>query len=258
MQVNRGHKTNITAVGRKSIFCEGGNDSLDVIFYKTILGVNANKFEFKPIGSSNTLLCFAETNLIENGFCLIDKDFRTVEESIKLEDKYNIKFLKVHEVENFLLNTKYLLQLDYIRSGVNIEKQINEIIENKRVRFLADFLQFKINNHLDKFPRISKLSNLELPTEDNLIDLLFSKLDYNYNEVQTKIQEIKEAYIDNWKEEFNNLTIEHLPSKEIFKELKNKIFNNPPKESDIAKSIALLMLKDNFLPEELKGILKID
>ena len=255
MQVNRGHKTDITAGDRKSIFCEGGNDSLDIIFYKTILGANANKFEFKPIGSSNTLLCFAETNLIKNGFCLIDKDFRTIEESTKLEAKYDIKFLKVHEVENFLLNTKYLSQLDYIRNGVNIEEMISEIIKNKRVRFLADFLQFKINNHLDKFSRISKLSNSDLPSEDNLIDILFSKLDSNYNEVEIKIKEIKEDYINNWKEEFDNLTIEDLPSKEIFKELKNKIFNNPPKESDIAKDIALLMLKDNYMPESLRDIL---
>lgn len=255
MQVNRGYKTDITAGDRKSIFCEGSNNSLDIIFYKTILGANANKFEFKPIGSSNTLLCFAEANLIENGFCLIDKDFRTVEESRKLEDKYNIKFLKVHEVEHFLLNQKYLTQLEYIRSGVNIEEKISEIIENKRVRFLADFLQFKINNHLDKFPRISKLLNSDLPTEDNLIDLLFSKLDQNYNEVEIKITEIKEVYIDNWKKEFDSLTIENLPSKEIFKELKNKIFNNPPKESDIAKDIALLMLKDDYIPEDLRAIL---
>ena len=55
MKINRGYKTDITAGDRKSIFCEGGNNSLDVIFYKTILGANANKFEFKPIGSSNTL-----------------------------------------------------------------------------------------------------------------------------------------------------------------------------------------------------------
>jgi hypothetical protein len=255
MQIGRGYKTDITAGDRKSIFCEGGNNSVDVIFYKTILGADANKFEFKPIGSSNTLLCFAETNLINNGFCLIDKDFRTTEESIKLEEKYDIKFLKVHEVENFLLNIKYLKQLEYIRKNVNIEEKIEEIIQNKRVRFLADFFQFKINNHLDKFPRISKLSNSELPSEDNLIDLLFSKLDSNYNEVEIKIKEIKEVYISNWKEEFNNLTIENLPSKEIFKELKNKIFLNPPKESDIAKDIALLMLKDDYIPEDLRDIL---
>jgi len=257
MKINRGYKTDIIAGDRKIIFCEGGHDSLDVIFYKTILGAHVNKFEFKPIGSSNTLLCFAETNLIDNGFCLIDKDFRTIEETQKLEDKYNIKFLKVHEVENFLLNTKYLSKLEYIRKNVNIEEEINKIILMKRVRFLADFLQFKINNHLDKFPRISKLSNSELTTEENITDLLFSKLDANYNEVEIKIQEIKEKYIDSWKEEFNSLTIKYLPSKEIFKELKNKIFNNPPKESDIAKSIALLMLKDNFIPAELREILKV-
>jgi hypothetical protein len=84
-----------------------------------------------------------------------------------------------------------------------------------------------------------------------------SKLDYNYNEVQIKLQEIKELYINSWRDEFENLTIENLPSKEIFKELKNKIFINPPKESDIAKDIALLMLKDNFIPQDLKRIFKL-
>jgi hypothetical protein len=101
MRVNRGYKTDTTAGDRKIIFCEGGNESVDVVFYKTILGINANKFEFKPIGSSNTLLSFAETKLIDNGFCLIDRDFRTDTEVLKLENNYNIIFLKVHEIENF-------------------------------------------------------------------------------------------------------------------------------------------------------------
>ena len=71
MQVNRGHKTDITAGDRKSIFCEGGNDSLDVIFYKTILGANANKFEFKPIGSSNTIPPqYVKTTFLKSLFAL--------------------------------------------------------------------------------------------------------------------------------------------------------------------------------------------
>ena len=163
MAIIRGYNGNISSFGRKKIYCEGSLNGIDEIFYKTILGANANKFEFKAIGSSNTLLCFAETNLIDNGFCLIDRDFRTMEEIKKLEEKYPIKFLKVHEVENFLLNIKYLSKLAYFRKGISIEDKINEIITNKRVRFLADFLQFKINNHLDKFPRIPKLENTELP-----------------------------------------------------------------------------------------------
>jgi len=257
MTVIRGHNSDISSFGRTIIYCEGSLNGIDEIFYKTILGHNTIEFEFKPLGSSNTLLRFAETNLIENGFCLIDKDFRTTDEAQKLERKYDIKFLKVHEVENFLLNEKYLRQLEYIRKNIDVEEEIKKVIQNKRVRFLADFLQFKINNHLNRFPRISKLSNSELPVEDELVDLLFSKLDNNYSEVENKIKEIKTTYIEEWKQEFNSLNINGLPAKEIFKELKNKIFNNPPRESDIAKDIALLMLKDNFIPEELDDILKV-
>jgi hypothetical protein len=254
MRVNRGYKTDTTAGDRKIIFCEGGSEGVDVIFYKTILGINANKFEFKPIGSSNNLLSFAETKLIDNGFCLIDRDFRTDEEVSKLENKYSIKFLKVHEIENFFLNIDYLQKLDYLINGVDIQQQINNAINRKRTRFLADFLQFKINNHLDKFPRISKLKNNELPVEEEIINTLLSKLDTNYHEVQVKIREIKDSYIENWKNDFENLSINCLPAKEIFKELKNKIFINPPKESDIAKDIAIKMLEDNFLPQNLKDI----
>ena len=124
MRVNRGIKKDIITGDRITIFCEGGKNSLDIVFYKTILGANANKFDLKPIGSSNTLLCFAETNLINNGFCLIDKDFRTDKEVSKLESKYNIKFLKVHEIENFLLDINYLEQLEYIRININIKNLI--------------------------------------------------------------------------------------------------------------------------------------
>lgn len=151
----------------------------------------------------------------------------------------------------------YLKKLDYLINGVDIQQEINNAIQKKRTRFLADFLQFKINNHLDKFPRISKLKNSELPDEEQIINTLFSKLDANYDEVQVKIREIKKKYIENWKNEFEELTINFLPAKEIFKELKNKIFMNPPKESDIAKDIGKLMLEDNFLPEEIKDIFEI-
>lgn len=256
MRVNRGYKTDTTAGDRKIIFCEGEKEGVDVIFYKTILGINANKFEFKPIGSSNNLLSYAETKLIDNGFCLIDRDFRTDEEVSKLENKYKIKFLKVHEIENFFLNIDYLQKLDYLINGVDIQQQINNAIQTKRTRFIADFLQFKINNHLEKFPRISKLKNSELPVEEEIINILCSKLDTNYDKVQVKIREIKQQYIENWKNEFDELSIDCLPAKEIFKELKNKIFRNPPKESDIAKDIAIKMFEDNFLPEDLKDIFK--
>lgn len=255
MKINRGYTTDTTAGDRKIVYCEGGAESIDAVFYKTILGADANKFEFKPIGSSNTLFCFAETKLIKNGFCLIDRDFRADNECLKLEDKYSIKFLSVHEIENLLLNDKYLRRLSYIRKRVSIKKEIEKVIALKRVRFLADFLHFKINTHLDRFPRISKLGNSELPQEEaQLTHLLLSKLETNYGEVQTKINEIKTTYINEWSEEFNELKQDFLPGKEIFKELKNLIFNNPPAESDIAKDIASQMEVDNFLPLSLKSI----
>ena len=91
MRINRGYNTDTTSGNRQIIFCEGTSDSIDEVFYKTILGINANSFELKPLGSSNTLFCYAETKLIENGFCLIDRDFRTDDEIIELETKYKIR-----------------------------------------------------------------------------------------------------------------------------------------------------------------------
>ena len=258
MRVNQGKRANTTAGNRQIIHCEGGENSSDVIFYRTILGANITQFDLQPLGSSNTLLCYAETELIKEGFCLIDRDFRTNEEIQKLENKYKIKFLPTHEIENLLLNPKYLKQLEYYRNGVDIEAEIENIISSKRVRFLADFLQFKINTHLDKFPRISKLSNSELPIESELKSVLLERLDTNYVEVQNKIAEIENQYIDEWLIQFNSLTINELGGKEIFKELKNKIFNNPPKESDIIKDIALLMEADGFIPPELQSIFIVD
>ena len=254
MKVNRGNNINTTSGNRKVIFCEGEAESIDIIFYKSILGINANKFEFKALGSSNILLSYAETKLISNGFCLVDRDFRTDEESLKLENKFSIKFLKVHEVENFLLNVNYLSKLNYLRKNIDIQKSIDNVISEKRIRFLADFLQFKINNHLGKFPRISKLRNSELTIEEDLVNILFSKLDNNYEKVESKINEIKSHLVKIWKDDFDNLTIDLLSGKEIFKELKNKIFINPPNDSDIAKDIALLMRSDEFFPEELNSI----
>jgi hypothetical protein len=253
MLIDRGKRNTIRG-NRTVVYCEGDRNSSDILFYQNILKSKKKKFKLKPLGSSNTLLCFAETNLIENGFCLIDKDFRTDKEVEKLEGKYKIKCLPVHEIENLLLNPKYLRQLDYYREKIDIKLQIKEVIKLKRVRFLADFLQFKINTHLEKFPRISKLKNSELPDENKLVDTLLSKLDKNYEEVQSRVKEIEENYIERWKLEFENLKQNDLAGKEIFKELKNRIFNNPPRESDIVKDIALLMEADGFIPSELQNI----
>jgi len=258
MRINRGYNTDTTSGNRQIIFCEGTSDSIDEVFYKTILGINANNFELKPLGSSNTLFCYAETKLIENGFCLIDRDFRTDNEIIELETKYKIRFLKVHEIENYLLNATYLNKLSYIRPNIDIEDIITTTIEENKNRLLADYLQHKINNYLNgadyKFPRIGQLKNNEILEENKIIEKLLSKLDINYEKIEIKVKDIKENYIDIWKEDFNSLPIDLLPGKEIFQKIKNKIFTTSLSESDIAKDIANLMMEDDYLPDELKSI----
>jgi len=258
MIVNRGHNTDTTSGNRQIIFCEGTSESIDEIFYKTLLGIDATKFELKPLGSSNTLFCYAETKLIENGFCLMDRDFRTDEEITELEKKYKIRFLRVHEVENFLLNQKYLNKLDYIKQDIDIEDIIKETIKENKNRLLADYLQHKINNYLNgtdyKFPRIGQLKNNEILEEDKIIEKLLSKLDTNYKKIEIKVNEIKENHIDVWKKDFDNLPTDLLPGKEIFQKIKNKIFSTFFSESDIAKDIATLMMEDGYLPNELQTI----
>ncbi|MFK5976163.1 MAG: hypothetical protein QM493_06610 [Sulfurovum sp.] len=254
MRVSKGLET--APIYERTIYCEGRENSADKLFYTTLLGGNSN-FDLKPLGSSNTLLCFArEEHLISpNDFCLIDRDFRTDEEVLQLEEKYKIKFLPVHEIETLLLNPYYLQKLSYIRPHIkaeDIQGEIDKIIELKKVRFLADFLQFKINTHLDVFPRIRKLKNNELPQEEALVDLLLLKLENNYNTVESKVIEIKENYILQWKVEYNTLELKYLPAKEIFKALKDKIFINfPQDETQIVKDISLLMEADGFMPPEL-------
>ncbi len=258
--VRGGSSSGITTGSMITVLCEGGVSSTDVVFYKAILGSMASIFEFKPIGSSNVLLEIAANsteikNLIGDGFCLIDKDFRTDAELTKMEKKTSLKVLRKHEIENFLLDTKYLKQLEYIKRDVDIDKEINKIIESKKIRFLADFLQFKINNHLAKFPRISKLSKSDLPSDKSIVvTSLLKKLDDNYNNVDKKVIEIKDKYINIWEKDFESLSIDELPGKDIFKELKNKIFNQPPQTSDIAKHIAKLMQEDSYMPSCLKVI----
>ncbi len=256
MQVNRSTNSNTTRGDRKTIYCEGKEDSADILFYTTLLGMNRSNFELKPLGSSNTLLCFAQEEhlIVGDDFCLIDRDFRTDEEVENLESRYKIKFLKTHEIENLLLNVGYLQKLEYMRPNINIEEEITKILEEKRVRFIADFLQFKINTHLDRFPRIRKLRNSELADEDELINTILSQLDGNYSEVESKIREIKDTYIEDWKGEYGRLSIKYLPAKEIFKALKDRIFINFPEDTQIVKDIALLMEADSFIPPELSEI----
>lgn len=257
MSIHRGKKESITSGDRKVIYCEGNQDSIDITFLKNMLGAQASNFEFKPLGSCETLLNYAGARLIENGFCLIDRDFRTNEEVQRLENSYPVKFLLAHELEYYFLDANYLRKLPYIKLDIDINQKITEIKMAKKVRFLADFLQFKINNHISRFPRIKKLEHAELPNEVLLPRVLLSKLNDNYETVKQKIEEIKDPFLNRWIIEYEQLDIKLLPSKELFKELKNKIFNQPPSDSDIAKDLASLMLKDNYIPAELKIIFGI-
>lgn len=254
MSIHRGKKESITSGDRKIIYCEGNQNSIDITFLKNMLGAQAINFEFKPLGSCETLLNYAGARLIENGFCLIDRDFRTEDEVRRLEDNYPVKFLLAHELEYYFLDASYLSRLSYIKPNIDISRKITEIIVAKKVRFLADFLQFKINNHISRFPRIKKLEHAELPTEELLPQVLLSKLNDNYETVKQKIEEIKDSFLNRWIIEYEQLDMKLLPSKELFKELKNKIFNQPPSDSDIAKDLAYLMLEDNHIPNDLKII----
>lgn len=257
MSIHRGKKESITSGDRKIIYCEGNQDSIDITFLKNMLGAKAISFEFKPLGSCETLLNYAGTGLIENGFCLIDRDFRTEGEVRRLEGKYPVKFLLAHELEYYFLDINYLSRLSYIKSDIDINQKITEIKATKKIRFLADFLQFKINNHISRFPRIKKLEHAELAAESLLPEVLLSKLNDNYETVKQKIEEIKSPYLNTWIVEYEQLDIKLLPSKELFKELKNKIFNQPPSDSDIAKDLASLMLKDKHIPDDLKIIFEL-
>ncbi|KIM06309.1 MAG: hypothetical protein KU38_13265 [Sulfurovum sp. FS08-3] len=255
MQVRRGSLSSSTAGDRKIIYCELVQSGVDELFYKTLLGTRANEFEFKGLGSSQTLLNYAKTGLVQKGFCLIDRDFRQASNVDRLEQNNQaIKFLKVHELEYFLLNATYLSKLSNLRESVDINQEINKVLEENRIKFMADFLQFRMNEFLEQFPRITKLNNSEVPDNENdMIAYLLEKLDSNYNTVKEKVEKIKNEHIKVWKNEYDQLTLKELPSKEILKQLKHRIFNNPLKDSDLAKEIAAFMSDDGFLPPELEG-----
>jgi len=258
MRVERGYKTDTASGDRQIIFCEGTRDSIDIIFYTTILGINKDDFMLKPLGSSNTLFCYADIALFEDGICLMDRDFKTDDEIKELETKYKIKFLRVHEVENFLLDVNYLKKLDYIKQDIDIDSIIKDTISENKNRLLADYLQHKINNYLNgsdyKFPRIGQLKSHEITDEDEIVKNLLYKLNQNYQKIEHKIKDIENNNINKWKNEFNTLSLELLPGKEILQKIKNKIFNNPPPESDIAKDMASLMCINGYMPECLHNV----
>lgn len=185
---------------------------------------------------------------------MTDRDFRQNQDVERLERNSAIKFLTVHELEYFLLNVTYLSKLSNLKNGVNINQEINKVLEENRIKFMADFLQFRINEFLEQFPRIKKLENSEIPdSESDMIVYLMQKLDNNYDTVKEKVEKIKNEHIEVWKNEYDQLTLKELPSKEILKQLKQRIFNNPLKDSDLAKEIAELMNNDGFLPPELEN-----
>ena len=144
MSIRRGKRESITSGDRKVIYCEGNQNSIDIIFLKTIFGAQAINFEFKPLGSCKTLLDYAGTGLVDNGFCLLDRDFRTNEEVQRLENSYPVKFLLAHELEYYFLDRNYLEKLPYIKSDVEIHQKIIEIKSVKKDIFFLCFIDLII------------------------------------------------------------------------------------------------------------------
>ena len=273
-KIIQGEDLDINTGDRTIVHCEGNNNnSIDIAFYSILLGNLSSKIDLKTKGSCNLLLELA-THIFNNDlkeFCLLDRDYRNEEEIFKKQSNNQaIKFLSFHEVENCLFYPQYLLQLDYIKPKLD-ENKIEEIIQNiildKKIHFLADFLQFRINEHLDRFPRINQLKVTELPDNDKeLLEILKNKLQINYDEVKKRIIEIENEKYITWLQEFenifNNKSINKnlLCGKIIFDELCKfkRIFIKPPSKEDIAIDIAKKMHTNNFYPANLKEVFSIE
>ncbi|MFM2344118.1 MAG: hypothetical protein RLZZ210_728 [Pseudomonadota bacterium] len=270
VKIIQGDDSAVSTGNRVVIHCEGNNQSIDLAFYSTLLGNLNSKFDLQAKGSCNLLFELAvyinNKNSDIKEFCLIDKDYRSNDEiNTKQKNNKSIKFLSVHEVENCLFYPKYLLQLDYIKPKLTenkIEGIIQKILIENKVQFLADFLQSRINSHLDKFPRIDKLNKSELPQDDKeVLHLLENKLNDNYQKVKKRISEMKNKRYTDWINEFETISNDKysLCGKIIFDELlqAKRLFIKPPSKTDIAKHISEKMRADNFMPANLGEIFKV-
>jgi len=230
-----GQNLGLFAVGKKIIFIEGENSSIDRLTYHSIVQKIIPEAKVIPVGSvANIITLNTIEEQIRNSifgidiFMIRDRDGLNEKQIEEIEKNGRIRCLKKRHIENYFLDAEILYKVAeklYVTSTISdlsiesIETNIKEIAEKSlNFNLLKNTKEFLALNHFFKVPTVKgvdtkeislikteiingvKTSLCELST--GLNDAVFSSwLD---NEEKRLVELLK---TDNWKTEFQGKII---------------------------------------------------
>lgn len=246
-----GENLGLFAVGKKLIFVEGENSSIDRQTYQSIvqkLNVDAKVIPIGSVDNIGTLKSLEEqirSAIFGINFYLIrDRDGLSDDQIIDLETNGKLKCLKKRHIENYFLNSTYLLKTAeklYIKESKPeltesyIEEKLKEIatntIKQNIVHNTKDYL--RLNNSFE----IPKVKDLDNKSVEDIKSELVTNLNTSIYVLQNKLESVKfKNFLDetekqvvddlangNWKNTFHGKIIFSIFCAEVLKTEKIKV-----------------------------------
>lgn len=229
-----GQNLGLFAVGKKLVFVEGVNSSIDRLTYHTIAQLVDKELKITPIGSVINLMTLNKIEQqIRNSifgidiFMIRDRDGLNNDQIIKLEENGRIKCLKRRHVENYFLDEEVLflvaeqlyltrttpsITIVSIKSG--IKKIAEESINYNLFKNAKDYLS--LNYHL-KHP---KVKNVETKSIDEIKQEIITGVQTN---LSTLSSELDTSKLSIWLEKEEAALREMLNSEEWVNNFQGKL-----------------------------------
>ncbi len=174
-----GENLGLFAVGKKLIFIEGEDSSIDRLTYHKIAQKYLPEAKFIPVGSVENLLTLnAFEEQIRNSifgidiYMIRDRDGLSVEKIENIEENGKIKCLKRRHIENYFLDSEILFKVaeQFCITATNIEitqdfikQKLKEIATNQiKLNLLQNTKEYLKLNHNFDIPTVKSLETKEL------------------------------------------------------------------------------------------------
>ena len=181
-----GENLGLFAVGKKLIFVEGEESSIDRLTYNKIARGYLPEAKFVPIGSVKNL---SALNIVEKQirsaifgidiYMIRDRDGLSDEQILQIEENGRIKCLKKRHIENYFLDSEILLKVaEHFYVTVNKAEITREFIEIKLKEIAQNQLKLNLLQNTKEYLKLNH--NFDIPT----IRSIESK---NLNEIKTEM-----------------------------------------------------------------------
>ncbi|QQS40037.1 MAG: AAA family ATPase [Acidobacteriota bacterium] len=239
-----GENLGLFAVGKKLVFVEGENSSIDRLTYHSIAQKHANDVKIVPIGSVKNIgtLSAVEQQIRKTIFgidlyMIRDRDGLSEEKITELESNNRIRCLKKRHIENYFLNSGVLAKVAqklYITSNGNQFTQ--EEIEAELKRIAEDCLKVSLMSsakdylNLNNSFEIDSVKSLETKTTDQIKQEFVQLTNQSISKLADSLKDpTVKAWLDQEEERFKkyletNEWKDHFDGKIIFSRFCGEVF----------------------------------